>query len=477
LHVEQIIIRHLALFKMSLFQKIWNIGILKKTPEVLHSRIQLSNQIIFVLSSMSVLFIVVLLIIGTTELIHYAIIAIVLCLIVIGLSALGQNGISRIILGVLPVIFMTYLHIVKVPLGQVPIAGNYVLTFSLMVIPFIIFDISERWKITSTVIFNSFLFIFLPIMLGWVEKESIIYAEQIAIERQSVYYLGGLGVFLGSFYILTSATHKEKENALNAIKALQQSKTESDKTRLQLEETLKEVEKAKKGDEERNWISEGLTKFAEMMRVDENYEGFLDKFLSELSKHIEANQAALFMLEGENKSEVLQMKAAYAFGRKKFLEHKFQVGEGLVGQAFLEKDKFFLTEIPPNYKPIESASGNALPRCILIVPLVLNEEALGVLELSSFKVFQPFEVEFLERLSDNLAVMLHTKKVSEQTQRLLEVSQMQANDLKSQEEEMRQNMEELMATQEEMRRKEQQLVNRIAELESTKTKKIDLVKK
>ena len=86
-------------------------------------------------------------------------------------------------------------------------------------------------------------------------------------------------------------------------------------------------------------------------------------------------------------------------------------------------------------------------------------------EIASFKTFEPYEIEFVRELSEALASFISVNRINEQTKILLEESQQQAEEMRSQEEEMRQNMEELAATQEEMQRKEQEYVSRIEELE------------
>jgi hypothetical protein len=84
---------------------------------------------------------------------------------------------------------------------------------------------------------------------------------------------------------------------------------------------------------------------------------------------------------------------------------------------------------------------------------VYNEKVTGVIEMAFFEVLAPHQVEFLEKAAETIAATLSAVKVNEHTRKLLEVSQLQAEEMRAQEEEMRQNNEELMATQEEMRRK------------------------
>ncbi len=93
----------------------------------------------------------------------------------------------------------------------------------------------------------------------------------------------------------------------------------------------------------------------------------------------------------------------------------------------------------------------------MIVPMKVNEQVEGMLELASFKPFEPHEIAFVEDLAESFASTLVTVKNSDKMKRLLEESQMKSEQMQAQEEEMRQNMEELTATQEEMKRKQREL--------------------
>ncbi len=215
-------------------------------------------------------------------------------------------------------------------------------------------------------------------------------------------------------------------------------------------------------DKKRNWSTEGLALFGEILRKNNNNLNKLsDEIIANLVKYLSANQGGLFIIdEGEHDEPFMTLLSCYAWDKKKFVDEKILKGEGLAGQVWQEMDTVYLTDVPDNYVKITSGLGDANPRSILIVPLKVNDQIFGVVEIASFNEFSENEIEFVEKIAESIASTISSVKVNARTQKLLEESQEMTEQMRSQEEEMRQNMEELQATQEEMQRSQ-------AEAEST----------
>jgi len=227
-----------------------------------------------------------------------------------------------------------------------------------------------------------------------------------------------------------------------------------------------ENQKSKHSAERRNWITAGLAVFAELLRSDSTHVAdFAYKIISELTKYVKANQGAILMLNDEDKTDLyLELLATYAFERRKYSEKKIDIGENLVGQSVLEKEIIYLTDLPEDYTVITSGLGKSTPRNIIIVPLIFNEQVQGVIELASFNIFDKYEKQFIEKVSEAIAATFATIKINSRTARLLEDSKIQAEQMKAQEEEMRQSMEQIRAQQEEIEREIRQYKRTIAEL-------------
>jgi PAS domain S-box-containing protein len=234
---------------------------------------------------------------------------------------------------------------------------------------------------------------------------------------------------------------KDKEGSLaNALISMQ------DKLKLVSEE-----------DTARNWATIGMAKFAEILRAhNTDLKSLGDAILAELTDYTDSNIGCIYVPDESNDKEVLKLIAFYAYDTKKHFNESVAFGEGLIGQTFIEKKTTYLLEVPEDYTHIKSGVGTSSPKSILVVPLKVNKDVFGVLEIASFKEFTDHQIEFIERVGETIAGTIHNVKNTEQTKKLLEDSQQLTEQMRAQEEEMRQNMEELSATQEEFTRKEMQ---------------------
>lgn len=227
-----------------------------------------------------------------------------------------------------------------------------------------------------------------------------------------------------------------------------------------LEETMlklqHELKKSREKEEQDRFIATGIGEINDILRESQyDVQVLFDKVIAKTVKYLNLNQGGLFVVEGENDNDThLNLRAHYAYDRKKYSQKRIEIGQGLVGQSYLEGDKIYRTEVPNEFFRITSGLGEATPTSIIIIPLIYNEKVEGVMELASFRKLQAHEQDFLMKAGESIASSLSTVKTNEQTRALLESTKEQTARLLEQEEAMRQNMEELEATQEEMRRNE-----------------------
>lgn len=209
----------------------------------------------------------------------------------------------------------------------------------------------------------------------------------------------------------------------------------------------------KQEDEERNWLNVGLAKFNEVVRSHQNSMADLSyQTVVFLCRYMNATQGSLFLVKEEAGKKRLELSACYAYNRKKYLSKSIELGEGLLGQTYLEGETTLLTDLPPNYTYITSGLGGATPSNLVIVPLKFNEEIEAMLELAGFQQWREHEIDFLEKAGVSLASVINNVTTSQKMKEILKETQEQAERLRSQEEELRQNLEEMQATQEQFLR-------------------------
>jgi len=218
----------------------------------------------------------------------------------------------------------------------------------------------------------------------------------------------------------------------------------------------------------RQWSNEGLAKFVDILRSSNDDINLLgDKIISALVQYTNSNQGGLYIVNDEGTSNRhLELISLFAFDTKKYEQRKIKPGEGILGQTFLEKETTYLKTIPEDYIRITSGLGDANPSSILIVPLKVDTQVYGMIELASFNQYQSYEIAFVEKLGESIASTLASVRAAQKNRQLIEQFQQQTEQMRAQEEEMRQNMEELQATQEEISRKERNYLARIEELEN-----------
>jgi len=229
---------------------------------------------------------------------------------------------------------------------------------------------------------------------------------------------------------------------------------------IQMREKMK---KLKAEDERRIWAANGLAELSEVIRNHQNdLKRLCDEVIVFMVKYLNAVQGGLFLVKDDEEDEkFIELTSCYAFNRKKFLQKRIDIGEGIVGQIYLEKESWVLNEVPDNYISIASGLGEKKPNSLVVVPLKYNDTVEGLVEIASFETIEPYKIQFLEKVGDIVASTLQSVTINDKTKSLLDQFKKQTELLKAREEELQQNMEEMQATQEAVRRSEKELGSEI----------------
>ncbi len=196
---------------------------------------------------------------------------------------------------------------------------------------------------------------------------------------------------------------------------------------------------------EQDWLKTNLAKFSRMLQGQKDLLTVGRLILSELAPVVAAQQAVFYMMDTSSKTDeaFLKLLASYAYKERKNIDNKFKLGEGLVGQCALEKEKILLTNVPNDYIQITSGLGEAKPLNVIVLPIVFEGNVRAVMELASFDRFSPTHETFLDQLTESIGIVLNTIEANMRTEDLLKQSQSLARELQSQQEELQQTNAEL----------------------------------
>jgi CheY-like chemotaxis protein/signal transduction histidine kinase/CHASE3 domain sensor protein len=195
--------------------------------------------------------------------------------------------------------------------------------------------------------------------------------------------------------------------------------------------------------DEQNWLKSNLAEFTQMLQGQRNLENATSLILSNLAPLVGASQGVFYAMTSIDNQPVLKLLSSYAYKKRKNLANQFHLGEGLVGQCAVEKQRILLTQVPSDYIRISSGLGEAPPLNIIVLPVLFETEVSAVIELASFSPFSHLHLTFLEQLSENLGVFLNNIASQLQTQQLLEESITLTEELQTQQEELQQSNQRL----------------------------------
>lgn len=213
----------------------------------------------------------------------------------------------------------------------------------------------------------------------------------------------------------------------------------------------------------RDWFKNGQSELNTILRGDRPTAELTEQALAFLAEYLGAGIGVFYVFD--EKEAALQIAAGYAFTRQNRLNERIALGEGLAGQAALQRKMICLNAAPPDYLPISSGLGKADPVNIVVVPLLYNNVLSGILEFGSFKAFSDNDLEFLNQSKKGIAIALSVNKSRQLVNELLEQTQVQAEELRVQREELQQTNEELEERTQMLEQKREQILAKNREVE------------
>ncbi|MBR4324180.1 MAG: GAF domain-containing protein [Bacteroidales bacterium] len=225
-----------------------------------------------------------------------------------------------------------------------------------------------------------------------------------------------------------------------------------------------EKEQQRFNEERQNqWATEGHSIFSDILRNNiSDIHKLCDAVMDRLVPYINVTQGGIFIRTtrpDDPNTECFELYAVFAFGHHRFHKRILALDEGIIGACAMEKHTIIINEVPDNYTEIGSGLGQAKPKALMFVPLLYNDYLYGVMEFAAFVKFEQYQIDFVERISENIASTIANAKINEQTNMLLQQSRQQSKLMEEKEDQLKTEIESLNnlvhATQSELNQIEQ----------------------
>ena len=230
------------------------------------------------------------------------------------------------------------------------------------------------------------------------------------------------------------------------------------------EQAKQEIEVANKALEGQIWLTTGQAQLNEKMQGQQDITMLATSILKLLCPYMNAQIGALYVVAEQS----LHLVGSYAFNHQNGVSD-FGFGEGLVGQAVIEKEPMIITDIPQNYMTIRSGLGETVPNTLMVLPFMYEDRVIGVIEMGTLAEFSDTEMDFMRTALSSIALAFNTAQARARIDELLIETQQQAEELQAQGEELRVTNEELETQTESLKASEARLREKQTELEETNT--------
>jgi signal transduction histidine kinase/CheY-like chemotaxis protein/HAMP domain-containing protein len=194
---------------------------------------------------------------------------------------------------------------------------------------------------------------------------------------------------------------------------------------------------------EQDWLKSNLASIGSMLQGHRDLEVVAELIMDELAPLLGAQHGMFFLAEESGGETRLRLIAGYGLLADKDAPIQYRIGQSLIGQVAKSKRPIVVDEIPPGYIKISSGLGEASPASLAVMPIMFEDQVLGVVELASFAKFTPIQIDFLEQLAETLGISVNAIIANARTDTLLEQSQLLTAELQARSSELQARSEEL----------------------------------
>jgi signal transduction histidine kinase/DNA-binding response OmpR family regulator len=231
-----------------------------------------------------------------------------------------------------------------------------------------------------------------------------------------------------------------------------------------------------------DWLKTGQTQLNEQMSGEQELVQLAKNIITFIAKYLEMPVGLFYLCEGKQEKEGredesdkdqntcenarLKLIGSYAYSHRQSIRNEFKIGEGLVGQAALEKKSIQMTKVPADYYlQIHSGLGKSVPQMVIVQPFLYENVIKGVVEFASFKTITDIQLVFLHQIMPSIGIAINTAESRTQMQALLQTSQRQTEILQTQSEELQSQQAELEVVNKELEDQREVLQNKQVELQ------------
>jgi len=325
-----------------------------------------------------------------------------------------------------------------------------------------------------------------PIKIGqtgtrWIVTVNIPENELMVIQLASVIQLTimlGIGVILVTIlimFLLTKSIFNPLKQINAYLKILSQGKPSQDKFTYQgkdeIAEIITSVRQVKNSLQEmmennikQDWLKTGQNQLNEELSGEQPMIKLAENAINFITPYLDTQMGACYI--AEDNQQRLRMIASYAYTWRKELANEFELGEGLVGQAALERKMIIITQAPADYIYIQSGLGQSQPNAILVMPILYEGSLKAVIELASFHLLTEIQLQFLNEVMPSIGIAINTAQSRSQMQLLLQQSESQKKALETQATELQTKQKELKETNKALQSQSEILQHQAIELQN-----------
>ncbi|WP_305857713.1 response regulator [Balneatrix alpica] len=253
---------------------------------------------------------------------------------------------------------------------------------------------------------------------------------------------------------LKSAAEQADQIAKGDFQADIQPRSKQDQLGIALRNMTLQLREYSNQQKRQRWHEEGQAKLAACMRGELDVGKLAQDILAVLIERAQALVGVFYLTTGGGQ---LELVASQAFTHRRDMSNRISMDQGLIGQALRERQIIVIEQLPSNYMPIGSALGDCTPQQLMLVPLVLQGEVLGVIEMATLSHFSQEHLSFVSAGLEPMCMALNSARNRTRMQELLHETQTQAEELQSQQEELRVSNEELEEQAKRLRTSEEEL--------------------